>query len=176
MSVQFCNNFSCFNYRCAKVIKSSGACHKQRHGGLISNTQTKQINLRGIWLNAICCYFQIRQFTVQSDLDTSLVLFFYFVFISLQRHGLLRGPGDREQEGGGRARDWQVRIGRPPTPVAVAGSGSGGGEGGGGPSAALTVSSATLQTASAALISPTGAIRTERSRMSATGSKEGGDR
>lgn len=36
--------------------------------------------------------------------------------------------------------------------------------------------SATLQTATAALISPTGAIRSERRRMSATGSEEGGDR
>lgn len=49
-------------------------------------------------------------------------------------------------------------------------------ERGGAPSAALAESSATLQTATAALISPTGAIRSERRRMSATGSKEGGDR
>lgn len=49
-------------------------------------------------------------------------------------------------------------------------------ERGGAPSAALAESSATLQTATAALISPTGAIRSERRRMSATGSEEGGDR
>lgn len=49
-------------------------------------------------------------------------------------------------------------------------------ERGGASRGAPAESSATLQTATAALISPTGAIRSERRRMSATGSEEGGDR
>lgn len=112
------------------------------------------------------------------DIRCPFFLWFCFLFF-FQRHSPLRGPsGTRASWGltgeGGR--------GRPATPVEDAGSRSGGRkchrerERGGAPSAALAESSATLQTATAALISPTGAIRSERRRMSATGSEEGGDR
>ncbi len=104
-----------------------------------------------------------------------LVLFLFF----FQRHTPLRSPsGMRARRGltgeGGR--------GRPATPVEDAGSRSGGGKrerekaSEAGLERGPRWNSATLQTVTAALISPTGAIRSERRRMSATGSEEGGDR
>lgn len=146
-----------------------------------SKTQTKQINLNSTSLTSAwtlsAVIFRSGNLPCSLTLRHQMSYFFGFVFIFLSKTQSPQNPFGNASKAGadrwGRTRKTGDTCGGHGKSVRLLEAGERESEWGGASSAALAESSATLQTATAALISPTGAIRSERRRMSAMGSRVG---